>query len=82
MFIKNLKQSTHARTMADLPTSLPPCLVGLIVFSGIDAMLKGVVLDTAFDIALSKEQNHEMWRKVGATSLKPKYVCKTTTQST
>ena len=35
-FLKNLKQLSDARIMADLSTSLPPWLIGLTVFGGMD----------------------------------------------
>ncbi len=35
-FFKNLQQLSDARIMADLSTSLPPWLIGLTVFGGVD----------------------------------------------
>ena len=55
--------------MADLSTSLPPWLIGLTVFGGMNPMLKVVVSDSAFDVAFSKEKNCEVWKKVGAAPL-------------
>ena len=54
-FAKNLKQLSDARIMGDLPTSLQPWLVGLIVIGGVDPVSKVVVSNSAFDIAFSKE---------------------------
>ena len=34
--VKNLKQLSDTRFMADLSTSLPPWLIGLTVFGGMD----------------------------------------------
>ena len=65
-FTKNLKKILDARIMRDLSTSLPPWLVGLLVFGGIDPVSKVVVSESAFDIAFSKEQNCEVWKKVVA----------------
>ena len=60
---------SDARIMGDLPTSLPPWLVGLIVFGGVDPVSKVVVSESAFDVAFSKERNCEVWKKVGAAPL-------------
>ena len=68
-FTKNLKKISDARIMQDLSTSLPPWLVGLLVFGGIDPVSKVVVSESAFDIAFSKEPNCEVWKKVGAAPL-------------
>ena len=45
--------------MQDLSTSLPPWLVGCLVFGGINPISKVVVLESAFDFAFSKERNFE-----------------------
>ena len=68
-FTKNLKKILDTRIMEDLSTSLPPWLVGLLVFGGIDPVSKVVVSESAFDIAFSKERNCEVWKKVGAAPL-------------
>ena len=68
-FTKEIKKISGARIMGDLPTSLPLWLVGLLVFSGINPVLNVVVSYSAFDIAFSKEQNCEVWKKVGAAPL-------------
>ena len=68
-FTKNLKKISDARIMGDLPTSLPPWLVGLLVFGGMDPVSKVVVSESAFDVAFSKDRNCEVWKKVGAAPL-------------
>jgi hypothetical protein len=68
-FLKNLKRVSDARIMGDLHLSLPPYLVGLIVFGGVDPVSKVVVSDSAFELAFSKERNCEVWKKVGAAPL-------------
>eukprot|EP00804_Cyclotella_cryptica_P025136 CCRYP_012991-RA/>CCRYP_012991-RA protein AED:0.38 eAED:0.38 QI:0/-1/0/1/-1/1/1/0/116 len=55
--------------MGDLPTSLPPYLVGLNVFGGVDPVSKVVVSDSAFELAFSKERHCEVLKKVGAAPL-------------
>eukprot|EP00804_Cyclotella_cryptica_P026843 CCRYP_018619-RA/>CCRYP_018619-RA protein AED:0.55 eAED:0.43 QI:0/0/0/1/0/0/2/0/78 len=37
--------------------------VGLIVFGGMDPVSKVVVSDTALELAFSKKQNYEVWKK-------------------
>eukprot|EP00804_Cyclotella_cryptica_P021850 CCRYP_000824-RA/>CCRYP_000824-RA protein AED:0.27 eAED:0.34 QI:0/0/0/1/0/0/5/0/237 len=68
------QQQLHKRqikTMRVLGTRiiLPPYLVGLIVFGGVDPVSKVAVSDSAFELAFSKEQNCEVWKKVGAAPL-------------
>eukprot|EP00804_Cyclotella_cryptica_P011512 CCRYP_017062-RA/>CCRYP_017062-RA protein AED:0.20 eAED:0.24 QI:0/0/0/1/0/0/3/0/320 len=69
--IKNLKRVSDTRIMGDLPTSLPPYLIGLIVLGGVDPVSKVVVSDSAFELAFFKEKNYEVWKKVGAAPLTP-----------
>ena len=66
---QKIKKNSDARILGDLSTSLPPWLVGLLVFGGIDPVSKVVVSESAFDIAFSKERNCEVWKKVGAAPL-------------
>ena len=68
-FVKNLKLVSYDRIMRDLPTSLPPWMVGLIVFGGMDSVSNIVVSESAFEIGFSIEQNCEVWKKVGAAPL-------------
>jgi hypothetical protein len=68
-FTKNLKKISDARIMGDLPTSLPPWLVGLLVFGGMDPVSKVVVSESTFDVAFSKDRTCEVWKKVGAAPL-------------
>ena len=53
--MKNLKQLSDARIMADLHTRLSQWLGGLIVFGGMDTVLNVVVSESAFEVALSKD---------------------------
>ena len=54
-FLKNLKQLSDARIMVDISTSLPPWLIGLTVYGGVDPVSKAVASVNAFDVAFSKE---------------------------
>jgi hypothetical protein len=48
-FVKNLKQVSDAKIMADLPTSLPPWMFGLIGFGGVDPVSNVAVSESAFE---------------------------------
>lgn len=70
-----------SRITADLFTSLPPWLVGLIVFGGLDPLSNVVMSKSAFDVWLSKDKNCEVWKKL-VLLLLPEHVYKITTKST
>ncbi len=68
-FQKNLKILSDSRLIGNYSTSLPPWMVGLVVFGGTDPISGVVVPCSAFDIAFYKEQNLAVWEKCGAAPL-------------
>ena len=79
-FVTSLNLFFNARIMRDLPTSLPPWMVGLVVFGGVDPVSNIVVSESAFKIGFFIERNCEVWKKVGAL-LSSELAYKTTTKS-
>ena len=68
-FQKNLKILSDSRLIGNYSTSLPPWMVGLVVFGGTDPISGVVVLCSAFDMGFSKERNCAVWEKCGAAPL-------------
>ena len=54
-FQKNLKILSDSRLIGNYTTSLPPWMVGLVVFGGTDPISGVAVPCSAFDVAFSKE---------------------------
>ena len=68
-FKKKLKILSDSRLIGNYSTSLPPWMVGLVVFGGTDPISGVVVSCSAFDMGFSKEQNCAVWEKCGAAPL-------------
>ncbi len=68
-FQKNLKILSDSRLIGYYTTSLPPWMVGLVVFGGTDLVSGVVVPCSAFEMGFSKEQNCAVWEKCGAAPL-------------
>ncbi|KAL7474304.1 hypothetical protein ACHAW6_000283, partial [Cyclotella cf. meneghiniana] len=68
-FQKNLKILSGSRLIGNYTTSLPPWMVGLVVFGGTDPVSGVVVPCSAFNLGFAKEQNCAMWKKCGGAPL-------------
>ncbi len=68
-FAQNLRALSDARINGDFPTSLPPWMVRLLVFGGIDPVSQFVVSESAFEFGFSREKNLNAWSKCGAAPL-------------
>ncbi|KAL7490610.1 hypothetical protein ACHAWT_000174 [Skeletonema menzelii] len=67
-FQKNLKELSEARVGCD-NSSIPPWIVGLLVFGGKDPVSKHVIETCAFTVGFCREQNIGAWLKCGAAPL-------------
>jgi hypothetical protein len=68
-FAQNLRALSDARINGDFPTSLPPWMVGLLVFGGTDPVSQFVVSESAFEFGFSRDKNLNAWSKCGAAPL-------------
>ncbi len=64
-FQKNLQELSDARVGCD-NSSIPPWIVGLLVFGGTDPVSKHVIETCAFTVGFCHEQNISSWLKCGA----------------
>ena len=67
-FAHNLKALSDARINGDFPTSVPPWMVGLLVFGGTDPVSQFVVSESAFEFGFSRGK-FECMEQGGATPL-------------
>ena len=70
------------RITANKSTSLPPCIVGIVVFCGTDPEPKESVYRNAFEDTFNKDSCLDAWSKFGASictreCLKDDKVCRT-----
>eukprot|EP00804_Cyclotella_cryptica_P002589 CCRYP_010430-RA/>CCRYP_010430-RA protein AED:0.08 eAED:0.03 QI:0/0/0/1/0/0/2/0/413 len=68
-FAQNLRALSDARINGDFPTSLPPWMVGLLVFGGTDPVSQFVVSESAFEFGFSRDKNLNAWSKCSAAPL-------------
>ena len=68
-FQKNLKILSDSRLFGNYNTSLPLSMVGLVVFGGTDPISGVAVSCSAFNFAISTEQNCAVWEKCGTAPL-------------
>ena len=68
-FIKNLHELSDVRISKGLSTSLPPWIVGLFVFGGVDPVSGHELKVSAFEVGFNTAMNLLCWEKCGAAPI-------------
>ena len=69
VFFQNLDQLTKLRANQNESISLQQCIVGILLFGGVDGIKCMVVEMNAFEIAFTTKCKIAAWEKVGACPL-------------